>query len=114
MSAPPAGTWPCESGLPGMLAVLFMNYQYLASSSVWARELNAAELSTVSSQVSAAYYDQPAFIGTSSFVITWEDMVPYNNPNPALDPVSLGTVYPGWGDATGSCLVVIVFRPFHL
>ena len=94
MSAPPPGTWPCEPGLPGMLAVLFMNYQHVASSSVWVRFLNAAEHSIVSSQVSAAYHDQAAFTGTRGIVVTWEAMVPYNNPNPALDPVSLGMLYP--------------------
>ncbi len=78
-----------------MLAVFFMDYQHDYSSSVWVRGLNAAELSTVSSQVSAAYYDQPALTGTFGFVVTWEDMVPHSNPNPTLDPVSHGMLYPG-------------------
>ena len=81
---------------------------------MWARVPTAAELSIISSHVSAAYHDQPAFTGTIGFVVTWEAMVPYNNPNPALDPVSLGVLYPEWGAATGSSWVADVFRSFSL
>ncbi len=71
-----------------MVAVLFLDYDELMSSRVWYRQLDSADLSTVSSQVSAAYHDQAAFTGTQGLVITWEAMEPFDNPNPTLDPVS--------------------------